>query len=104
MPNLRDIFSGNRLGRRATFNAAVTILMFCAGVVPAAEAYLDPGTFSFVLQTLIAALVGGLFVIKSYWITIKNWFSGKSAEVVEPDMSDSENCKANEDDDKNSQQ
>jgi hypothetical protein len=30
-------------------------------------AYLDPGSGSFILQLLIAALVGGGFLIKTYW-------------------------------------
>ena len=38
-------------------------------------AYLDPGTGSYVLQILAAAIFGSLFVIKSYWNKIKNFFS-----------------------------
>lgn len=30
-------------------------------------AYLDPGTGSYFIQILIAALLGGLFLIKSFW-------------------------------------
>jgi len=64
-------------------NVFAVSLLFVIATVPAAHAYLDPGTFSFVLQTLIAALVGALFVLKSYWISIKSWFSGKAGEVSE---------------------
>ena len=35
------------------------------------EAYLDPGTGSFVFQVLIAAVMGGLYSIKTYWRNIK---------------------------------
>ncbi len=35
--------------------------------LPKAQAYLDPGSGSFILQLLLAALVGSLFLVKSYW-------------------------------------
>ena len=37
-------------------------------------AYLDPGSGSFIFQMLIAAIVGGLFVIKLYFNKIKTFF------------------------------
>lgn len=37
------------------------------GELARAQAYLDPGSGSFILQLLLAALVGSLFLIKSYW-------------------------------------
>ena len=36
-----------------------------------AQAYIDPGTGSLIIQSLIAALVGGLFLIKTYWNKLK---------------------------------
>ena len=33
--------------------------------------YLDPGSGSFILQVLLAALLGGGFAIKAYWKKIK---------------------------------
>ena len=39
-----------------------------------ADAYLDPGSGSFILQMAIAAIVGGLFVIKLYFSKIKAFF------------------------------
>ncbi len=42
-------------------------------------AYLDPGTGSYVLQIIIASLVGAMFAIKIFWhkinIFFKNLFS-----------------------------
>ena len=38
-----------------------------------AYAYLDPGTGSYLLQMLLAALLGGLFAIKLFWGRIKNF-------------------------------
>jgi hypothetical protein len=38
---------------------------------PAKLAYLDPGTGSFVLQALVAALAGVAVVVNAYWSKIK---------------------------------
>jgi hypothetical protein len=43
---------------------------------PKAHAYLDPGTGSYILQLLIAALVAGLFAVKMYWRRIKAFVTG----------------------------
>lgn len=40
----------------------------------AGASYIDPGTGSIVLQTLIAGLVGGLYLIKRFWHSIKDFF------------------------------
>ncbi len=39
-----------------------------------AYAYIDPGTGSYMLQLLIASLVGMLFALKIYWLKIKTFF------------------------------
>jgi hypothetical protein len=46
--------------------------------------YLDPGSGSFLIQLLLAALLGGAFAIKIYWKKIKTLFSGKKAEIPTP--------------------
>lgn len=47
-------------------------------------AYIDPGTGSYVIQIIIAAALGVLFTIKSFWSRIKsffiNYFSKKSSK------------------------
>ena len=49
--------------------------LFLAGyafsVLAKINAYLDPGSGSFLLQMLLAALLGGAFVLKTYWTKIK---------------------------------
>ncbi|MBA4419962.1 MAG: hypothetical protein C0391_02330 [Anaerolinea sp.] len=47
-----------------------------AGAVSAKLAYLDPGSGSYLIQILIAALLGSAFVVKSFWNQIKNFFTG----------------------------
>lgn len=37
-------------------------------------AYLDPGTGSFLLQLLLATLLGGLFLVRVFWNRIKDFF------------------------------
>jgi len=37
-------------------------------------AYLDPGSGSFLLQLLLAGILGGLFVVKMSWSRIKGFF------------------------------
>ncbi|MFQ5646450.1 MAG: hypothetical protein ACE5GM_05950 [bacterium] len=40
-----------------------------------AYAYLDPGTGSYIIQMLLAVVVGGFYALKVYWKNIKNFFS-----------------------------
>ena len=41
-----------------------------------ANAYLDPGTGSMMLQILLGAIGGGLVMGRLYWNKIKSFFSG----------------------------
>jgi hypothetical protein len=51
------------------------------------QAYLDPGSGSFILQLLIAALFGALFLVKVYWGKIKAFFGrmGSSKDTKQQD-------------------
>jgi hypothetical protein len=49
-------------------------LQFFSTVLGKPALYLDPGSGSFILQVLVAALLGGGFAIKVYWKNIKKWF------------------------------
>jgi len=62
------------MNKKKTYNTITILAMLLIFIVITAEnafAYLDPGTGSFVLQMLIAGVLGGLFVIKTYWRKIK---------------------------------
>jgi hypothetical protein len=52
------------------------ILPFIALLIPmiSTHPYLDPGSGSFILQILIATIVGGLFLVKVYWNKLKALF------------------------------
>jgi hypothetical protein len=53
------------------------------------DAYLDPGSGSYLLQLLIAGLLGGMFVIRASWDKIKNFFR-RGPKVEEEASSDDE--------------
>ena len=46
------------------------------GLMPAirAHTYLDPGSGSFILQLIVASLLGGLFLLRRYWNKIISFF------------------------------
>ena len=54
-------------------------------------AYLDHGSTNFIIQLLLASLLGGLFLLKAYWRKIKGFFArvfskNKSIESPENDQ------------------
>jgi hypothetical protein len=51
-----------------------SIILFHLLAARPAFAYLDPGTGSYIFQILIAAVVGAMFVIKPFFLKIKNFF------------------------------
>lgn len=66
------------LGRIVAIALVVQLVL-----VTDASAYLDPGTGSFIFQTIIAMLVGASFAIKTYWQRIKSIFARKSPTPAE---------------------
>ena len=47
---------------------------------PRLLAYLDPGTGSFLLQSLAGGLFGGLYLAKRYWRQVKGAFRRSPVE------------------------
>ena len=45
-----------------------------AAPILANPAYLDPGSGSFILQLVLATLLGSIFLIKTYWRKITGFF------------------------------
>ncbi|MDX2473496.1 MAG: hypothetical protein QNL91_07265 [Candidatus Krumholzibacteria bacterium] len=57
----------------------LVLTLLVMGLWPAsAHAYIDPGTGSFVIQGIIAAVVGAGFAIKVFWHRIVSALTGKS--------------------------
>jgi hypothetical protein len=42
--------------------------------LPRDQVYLDPGSGSFILQLILAALLGSLFILKGYWKKLVRFF------------------------------
>jgi hypothetical protein len=72
---------------KATVKAKVVAVILALGVAISADprpayAYLDPGTASILLQSLIGGVMAGGVVIRLYYRRIKTWvvscFRGKS--------------------------
>ena len=55
------------------------------GPLPSGLAYLDPGSGSFLLQLLLAGILGGLFVVRMSWSRIKGFFRRMFARGQKPD-------------------
>lgn len=58
------------------FNLAIFSLIFIYFSHPA-QAYLDPGTGSFLFQIIVGGVLSALFAIKLYFRKIKSFFSKK---------------------------
>ncbi len=57
---------------------------FLFGVEPTcAYAYLDPGTGSVLLQSIIAGIAGSLFAIRTYWTRIVRFFRAERSEQTD---------------------
>jgi hypothetical protein len=52
------------------------------------EPYLDPGSGSFIIQILIAALLGIGVAIRASWGRIKRFFGGKTKNEEDDDADD----------------
>lgn len=56
----------------------VTILFLGAVLSARANAYLDAGTGSYVIQMVIAGALGGMLTLKTYWRLIKAKLTNRS--------------------------
>jgi hypothetical protein len=59
----------------------VTCLM---AIAPQAQAYIDPGTGSLIVQGIIAGLAGAAAVARLYWYRIKAFFKGGAQPPAQP--------------------
>jgi hypothetical protein len=53
----------------------MTVAAICIGWHWEAQAYLDPGTGSLVLQGLIAAMAAAFVFFRRHWYTLKRWLN-----------------------------
>lgn len=51
--------------------------------------YIDPGSGSYLIQIIVAAVLGAGFFIKNFWLRIKTFFTGnKPKKEEEKDTTD----------------
>ena len=61
-----------------------------AGQLLSTEAYLDPGSGSFILQILLATLLGLGFVLRGYWSKLISFIKRKPDETEDTEEADDE--------------
>jgi hypothetical protein len=69
-------------------NEIIHLLSLRAVELLSSEAYLDPGSGSFILQLLLATLLGLGFVLKGYWRKLLGFFKrnpDKTDDIEEAD-------------------
>jgi hypothetical protein len=64
------------LGNRRTHALApVLLLLLSPGLLGVAQAYIDPGTGSYMLQLVIGGILGALFALGLFWKRTRAWVS-----------------------------
>jgi hypothetical protein len=66
------------------FNSSIFTSLLAA-LPGKAAAYLDPGSGSFILQVIIASLVGIGFTLRAYWGKITKFFRKDGQDELEDD-------------------
>ncbi len=68
-------------------NKIITLFIVCLYFFVFSEeahAYIDPGTGTYIIQLIVAFIIGGVFLIKTYWRKIQTFltkfFSKQSKE------------------------
>jgi hypothetical protein len=64
--------------------------LVCTAMAAPAHAYLDPGTGSIILQSILAGIAVAMGVLRLYWYRLKAFFSGQSGKADAQDPQDSE--------------
>jgi hypothetical protein len=62
----------------------------CTLFATPSNAYLDPGTGSIILQSILAGIAVAMGVLRLYWYRLKAFFSGQSGKSDTQDSKDSE--------------
>ncbi len=68
--------------------ALLAFVLFCMVSPQNAYAYIDPGTGSYILQMIIAFLVGASFAIKIYWRKIRTFFTNLFSKIQKDEKND----------------
>jgi hypothetical protein len=66
------------------------IVLGCTALAAPSHAYLDPGTGSIILQSILAGIAVAMGILRFYWYRLKAFFSGTTLESEAADSKDSE--------------
>lgn len=66
----------------------VMSIIGCAVLVEPSYAYLDPGTGSIILQSLLAGIAVAFGMLRLYWHRLKTFLSGLSRRSIERETRD----------------
>lgn len=67
--------------RRGTRLVGLLLLLLLLLQPKPAYAYVDPGTASYAFQVLAGVVLGGVFVVKTYWGKLKDSFRNGVSKV-----------------------
>lgn len=73
------------MGQKYAASFVVMVIMLSVYMPRTAYAYLDPGTGSYLFQTLIAVALGIGFVTRQYWSRLKGIFRSIFKKIEERD-------------------
>jgi hypothetical protein len=78
--------AGGRLevGRMRASVVVLSTAVLLALLAPPAQAYLDPGTGSYVFQMVVAALVSVGFLVRAYWHRLRSLFARRNPSPPAP--------------------
>ena len=67
---------------------AILVVAWLILLTRTAAAYIDPGSGSFLIQVVIAALISAGVAVKMFWRNIKRAIFRRRTEVPDPDSDD----------------
>ena len=65
-------------------------ILGCTALAAPSYAYLDPGTGSIILQSILAGIAVAMGMLRLYWYRLKAFFSGQNAKSGTQDSNESE--------------
>jgi hypothetical protein len=60
------------------FTLTILVIAFSSLVIPVANAYIDPGSGSYIFQMVVGAFLGISLAVKVFWHKITGFFTGRN--------------------------
>lgn len=68
------------------FYVSILVLAFSFTALPVANAYIDPGSGSFIIQMLVGAALGASLAIKVFWRRLVSFFTGRKRDDTDEEQ------------------